>query len=43
MPALLDIALAILVLAVGYLIFGVAAALIKEVKKDNNDNNTPGQ
>jgi hypothetical protein len=43
MPLLLDIALAVLVLA-GALFLGSAAfALIKELKKDNNDNNTPGK
>ena len=41
MPALLDIALAVMVLAGAFVLFGVARQLLNEPKKDNNENNNP--
>jgi multisubunit Na+/H+ antiporter MnhF subunit len=44
MPALLDIALALMVLAGAFFLGSVALALFKEIKGGNNDqNNTPGK
>jgi len=41
MPALLDIALAILVLTGAFFMGSAAYALVKELRKDNDNNKTP--